>query len=240
MMSNTDLSVTINPYHYNNILLFQFILKEFMETFKWIEELQTLCRRAPIPSSGYSFDECTQKELEFIFNKLMGFNRDYTRLIAWNCHGGTLSKLKLYCGLFIKNSDEDEKEMVAMQHYVDKAYQSCQKSIDLLKEENVSFALLLASIEKTTASIQRFTKAVTRLIHHFSSNENVLFYVLRHRHAFDKIYGRGFVAKQFCRLFPKGIHEAQRLLSDKYLLRGFDNIVPIIAAKILDSEMSSL
>ncbi len=240
MISHADSSVSINAYHHNNTLLFQFILTEFINVFNSIQELNTLCQKHPISSSCGSIDEGTQKQLELVFEALMGSNQDPPRLIAWHCHGGSLTKLKLYCSLFIKNSDEDQKEMVAMQHYVDKVSQSCQKGVDYLKEEVLQFHQLIISIEKATTSIQRFTKPVIRLIHHFSSNENVLFFILRHQEAFDKIYGRGFVLKQLCRLFPRGLREVQRILSAKYSLRGFDNILPLISVKISDNETASL
>lgn len=236
-------SVSINAYHYNNDLLFQFIITEFIEAFEYINQIHDLCHlEVSQPSLNNNeenaFNEHEQENLESLFEKLIGSNRDFIRLVAWKCRGGVMAKLKAYSFLFLKNGYMDEKEIIAMQHYIDKTIFSCHKAAEILNDDLVNRSQMVSLVDKAFASIHRLCKVMTRLIHKFRDNENIIFCVLRNQEGFDKIYGRGYVAKQFNRLYPRGIIDAQSMLSSKYTERGFDHLSSVIADKIKACEES--
>lgn len=235
--------VSINSYHYNNDLLFQFIVNEFIEAFEHINQIHELCHLIVSQPSlnnneEHAFNEHEQEKLVSLFEKLIGSNRDFVRLVAWKCRGGIMAKLKAYSFLFLKNGHIDEKEIIAMQHYIDKTIFSCHKAAETLNDDLVNRSQMVSLVDKSFASIHRLCKVMTRLIHKFRDNENVIFCVLRNQERFDKIYGRGYVAKQFNRLYPKGIADAHSMLSSNYMERGFDHLSSIIADKITACEVS--
>lgn len=234
----------VNSYHQNNSLLFQFILVEFVEAFTEIQRLDSLCNRTPTPLPQ---DEqaCRQVEnnnhlVESALTKLVGPTKHYMRLFSWNFSEGLLSKLRTYCALFLQNSETDEKELIAIQHYADKIWQGCLQALDTLQEAPQDRPLLFAALDKASSAMQRFAKLIARLLHQFRDDENVIFYVLRHHQVFDKLYGNRFVIKLLCRIYPKGLKEVQLLLVKKYTERGFDNILPVIYSSLKELEVSSL
>ncbi|HEV8051018.1 MAG TPA: hypothetical protein VGP47_00875 [Parachlamydiaceae bacterium] len=233
----------VNSYHQNNSLLFQFILAEFLEAFTEIQRLDSLCSR----TSNLSSDElsCRQAEnnlhlIHPVLTKLVGSTRDYMRLFSWNFSEGLLPKLRTYCALFLQNADTDEKELIAIQHYADKIWQNCLQALDALHEVPQDRTQLFASLEKSSSAMQRFAKLMTRLIHQFRNDENVIFYVLRNHKTFDKLYGNRFVIKLFSKIYPKGLKEAHNLLITKFTDRGFENMLPSIFAATAEVEASSL
>lgn len=234
----------VNSYHQNNSLLFQFILAEFLEAFTEIQRLDALCCRVPTPLPSDELS-CRQAEnnlhlIQPILTKLVGSTRDYMRLFSWNYSEGLLSKLRTYCALFLQNADTDEKELIAIQHYADKIWQNCLQAVDALNDVPQDRPQLFASLEKSSSAMQRFAKLITRLIHQFRNDENVMFYILRNHKTFDQLYGNRYVIKLFSKIYPKGIKEVQLLLIKKYSDRGFENMLPSIYATTAEVEASSL
>lgn len=233
---------SIHAYHHNNSLLFQFILVEFIEAFELIRSLEQLCNRqssALIPHTINELNsESTLSSVETILVKLVGAKHNHVRLINWNQGNSTIVKIKIYCSLFIDNSNNDEKEIMTMQYYADKIWTTSLKIMDLLEEETITIPQLLPLLDKINLAIHRFSKLITRLIHQFRDDENVIFSILRHKDRLDRIYGGQYVAKQLSRLYPKGLNEVQKKLTERYSVRGFNNIIPDIAAKIAEVKNS--
>src|SRR5262245_36851073 len=108
----------------NNGLILQFILAEFMAVFEQIRKLEALGDHPPFnppkPLLSMESDECL-KQIRAALTKLGGSSREYLRLFSWSDTEGLLHKLKVYCTLFLQNASADEKELIAMQHYTEKA-----------------------------------------------------------------------------------------------------------------------
>lgn len=244
MTSNAGVSTRyVNTYHHNNSLLFQFILSEFLAAFEEIQAMNSLCNRKPLTipagmTEPKQIDDISQL-IEASLNKLVGSSRDYMRLFCWNFNEGIVSRLKTYCALFSQNIANDEKELLAMQHYADKVWQNCLHGIDMLYESSDEFSPLFAAVEKAHSAMLRFAKLIARVIQQFRDDENVIFFVLRNKEQFDKLYGKRFVVKLFCRIYAKGLREVQQFLSKKYSARSFD-LSPIIATNIAELEASAL
>lgn len=244
MTSHAGISARhVNTYHQSTSLLFQFILVEFAESYAEIQRLDRLCTRtpAPLPDNEASCrqTEDTQRQIEMSLAKLVGSTRDYMRLFSWNFSEGLVAKLKTYCALFLQNSDSDEKELIALQHYADKIWMGCLQAIDAIHENPQEQAALLAALEKANAAMQRFAKLISRLIQQFREDENVIFYVVRHHQLFDKLYGYRFVFKLLGKIFPKGLRETHQFLIKKYTARGFENLLPAIQVHINEIEAAA-
>lgn len=233
-----------NTYQHSNSLLFQFILVEFIETFGEIQRLDILCNRKPAelaPDSDCSMhSEASRGQIEAVLTKLVGSARDYMRLFSWNACDGLLAKLKTNCALFLHNADNDEKEMIALQHYADKMWLGCLQAVDIWRTGPDEQAAFHAAVDKTSSAMQRFAKLMARIAVQFRDDENVLFCILCYKESLDKLFGNRFVSKLLLRMYPKGLHEAQHYLTRRYAERGFDNILPVIAVKIAELEALSL
>jgi hypothetical protein len=215
---------SINSYLQNDSLLFQFILSEFLEVYRETQGL--LLKRNSI------------HELSQGLMTLTGSPQDPLRIFPGNRQSGVLAKLKNYCSLLSQNADSTEKEPIAMQHYVDKAWLHCIEAFDLLHDthKDKDQSTLIHTIEKTCSALRGFSRLIVRLFAQFRDDENVIFFVLRHHNQFDALYGPRFVVKLFCRLYPKGLKEAGHFLIKKYGHRGFDNLLPLVNAKISELE----
>lgn len=230
----------VNSYHQNNSLLFQFILVEFLEVYTEIQKLDALCSRTPTPLPNGE-DACREIEnnipsIQQILVKLVGPTRDYMRLFSWNFSEGLLSKLRTYCSLFLQNADTDEKELIAIQHYAEKIWQTCLQATDALHEIPQDRSSVFTALEKSSSAMQRFAKLITRLIHQFKDDENVIFFIMRNYKIFDKLYGQRFIIKLFTKIYPKGMKDVQQLLVKKYSERGFENVLPYIYNLVAEIE----
>lgn len=232
----------VDAYHLNASLLFQFILADFISAFEAIQTLDTICHRKPIslPEHAYEHHQEIPQQIEKILYKLIGAKRDEMRLFSWNFNEGILTRLKSYCSLFSQNADSDEKELMAMLHYADKVMQYCLQGVNALHESPDKRTPLFAALEKASNAMHRFAKLIARVIHQFRDDENVIFFVLRHKQQIDKLYGRRFTFKLLCRIYPKGLREARLFLTKRYMERCFDNLPPIISTMISELEASNL
>lgn len=170
--------------------------------------------------------------------KLVGAMRDYMRIFGWNFNASLLAKLKAYCALFLQNADTEEKELIALQHYVEKVWQAGIQALDALRAEPYDRSSMIAAVDKGAKAMNRLSKLIARLFLQFRDDENVVFCFLQHHELLDKLYGPRFCAKLLCRLYPKGLKEAKHMLTCRYTVRGFDHLIPIIDAKISALETS--
>lgn len=233
----------VNAYHLNNSLLFQFILADFFAAFEEIQTIDILCHRKPISTPENPYQPHNQElpdQIETILNKLIGSKRDSMRLFSWNFSEGTLTRLKTYCSVFAQNADNDEKELIAMQYYADKVWQHCLQAIEALHDSPDQRTPLFVAHEKASGAMHRFAKIISRVIQQFRDDENVVFFVLRHKQQIDKLYGRRFIIKLLCRMYPKGLREAQHFLTKRYVDRNFDNLLPKLSAIFTELEVASL
>lgn len=234
----------VNSYHQNNSLLFQFILVEFIEAFTEIQKIDALCSRtpSPLPSGEHAYRQIENNipTIQMTLSKLVGPTGDYMRLFTWNFSEGLLSKLRTYCSLFLQNADTDEKELIAIQHYAEKVWQSCLQATDALQEIPQDRPAVFTALEKSSSAMQRFAKVIVRLIHQFRDDENVIFFIVRNHKIFDKLYGNRFITKLFTKIYPKGLKDVQQLLIRKYTERGFENVLPSICNAVTEIETAQL
>lgn len=241
---NGSFTRPINAYHRNTSLLLQFILVEFMTSYEECQKLAGLCHLKPMPlppASDLPPDySALQHQIGLSLTRLVGTPPGAERLVAWNFGEGLLAKLKAYCMLFAQQSERDEKELLGMQHYTDKAWQSglqAQAHFAALEEARPQ---LLAALDKMFQSMQRLAKHVARVVALFRDDENIVFFVLRHHKRFENLYPPRFISKLLARMFPKGSRELKQFLHAKYAERGFTNMLPSIDTQIAELEAATL
>lgn len=233
----------VNACNLNNSLLFQFILADFFAAFEEMQRVDILCHRKPIPlpeSAHQPHNQELSDQIEVILNKLIGSKRESMRLFSWNFSEGILTRLKTYCAVFAQSADNDEKELIAMQYYADKVWQHCLQAVEALRESPNQRTPLFVALEKASGATQRFAKIISRVIQQFRDDENVVFFVLRRKQQIDKLYGKRFIIKLLCRMYPKGLREARHFLTKRYMERNFDNLLPTLSAIFTELEVAGL
>lgn len=233
----------IGNHYLNNSLLFQFILSDFIVAFLDIQCLDTLCHRKLLPVAEDMYNQHNQeliKKIEKILERLIGAKSDYIKRFSSSINEGILTRFKMHCIVFCQQFDGEAKELLAVQHYAEKVWQNCMLAVDALVDAPNKWAQLFTYLEKVSNALHRLGKLITRLIQQFRDDENVVFFVLRHKESFDKAFGKRYVTKLFCRLYPKGLREAEHFLIKKYMDRSFDNITPMIKRLFTELEASNL
>lgn len=221
----------INAYHLSQSLLFQFILSETLAAYG---EVRSITHALPISK---------EENLQHIYHalsQLLGSFHENIHAHAWNPNDGTLAKLKSYCAYFGHHADLSDKKSLAIHRSASQAWLECWQCLDtmLFIDEHPNNIQLIGELErglfKCIKAIHRLGKLVLIKIDDFSTDENVLFFLLRHKEEIDSIFGQHYVRKLFMKLFPKGLPQAHKLLTQKYAKRGFTQLLPIIEEKFTD------
>lgn len=233
--------VHLNTYHHNNSLLFQFILNEFLLTYREVKTLHHLT--APLKASAKKANGDFNAIVQTIV-QLSGPTHHYMRLFSWNIDAGMLGKLKNYCAFFSHNADYEDKTLLSMHNYADKAWILCLQSMETLRaiqaESKASAAQraeLYAMLDKLNLYMHRIARLIGQASLQFSDDENVIYYLLRHHKQLDALLGKGYTGKLLKKMYPKGVQEVGRFLMKRYTSRGFENLLPEISAKI--SELAT-
>jgi hypothetical protein len=212
-------------------LLFQFILLEFISSYTEVLNIHQLSRDLQTTSD-------VVPALKLSINKLAGPARGCMRLFSWNLEDGILSRLKNYCANFTLEAKDSNPGILKMHAYLNQAFISCRKTLDvigLFEERDLSQQNRQALHKVLTKVIQqmgRFSKMTAKLMQQFSTDENVVFFMLRHKSELDRLYGSQFVYKLINKMYPKGVEEAKDFLLKQYGQRGFDHLIPLIIKKI--------
>lgn len=228
----------LNSYHRDVSLLFQFILSQFLAIHKEAKPLKALARPPRTRS------QC--ETLLAPISKLSGVTQDYMRFFVWNLDSGLVSKLKNYCSLLSQQSLKDEKRSKSthqkrislLQQNSNQAWLICMQCIDILralKEEGPNPKVgeaLCKTIQKLMMCLSRIGKTLIPLIETFKDDENVLFFIVRHSHELDDLFGDKFVTHLFTKMHREGSAGIEKLLIKHYSKRGFDNLLPVIKAKM--------
>lgn len=185
-------------------------------------------------------------------SKLVGSSQDYMRIFAWSIEDGILAKLKNNCGFFVQNSSSEDKNALILQRYANNTWLLCLRCIDIMRtiEHDALMDILnkakpleyysnvlFQTLEKMTLSHQRFARILIRFLVNFKDDENVVFFLLRTKENLENLYGHQIVLKVLQQMYPGGVQEAGHFLIKKYASRGFDNLLPIISAKISELEV---
>lgn len=222
------------PYHHQQHLLIQFILSELMFAFHEIEEV------IKILGNNALDQENEAKQLMSHLMHLSGSTQLYTRLFSWD-DNSILTKLRNYCAYFCqrtgKNTERHKMHNEANQSWLLslRLFDLARFHIgDITRGQNPDNKELYAQLNKLMRSMQRLVRNSAKVIPEFRHDENVVFFLVRHAHALDRLYGEKFVEKLLGKMFPKRAHGngVEVFLVKKYSERGFKHLEPTIKSKI--------
>lgn len=237
-----------NPYYASNHLLFQFILSEFILAFSEMQLINNVIKKTELEWPLKNKDPRFYPALLQYISKLAGSTQHYMRLLSWN-DDGFLTKLKNYCALLYHHDNTHNRDHEILQMYQEssQAWLLSLRILDVIRavSQQPPIAnphekrMLIPSLKKLHCSFQRFSRLVVHAVMPFHHNENVIFFILRHKEEFDSLYTPGFTKEWIQKMFPTGgIKEAGQFLLQRYTSRGFDNLIPTINTKIAELESS--
>lgn len=219
----------LSAFHLDQSVLFQFILSEFIVANT---EVETISHLTPSVLEG------EVDGLEPPLHQLFGSSPEYVSLLSWNFKEGILSRLKKYVLCFSQFHITPEKDQRLLYQYTCQALELCQKCINELQayvegigEENVEVTLH-KNLVKLQKQVGRFGQMVIKLTYYFHFDENVIFFILRHKQQFDNIFGQDFTKRFFNKMYEGGPSEAEKLMTTRYTERGFQHLLPTIQTKI--------
>lgn len=192
-------------FHQDISLLFQFIFSEYLITHRELQSLLHLMRQG--------------KDISSVLLRLTGAVEDYIRLFALSYHDGSLAKLKSNCAYFMQSEEIPEEEAALMHSHADQAWLLCSECL-YKKSEHL--------IQEALEQLESFGKILQRMIPYFKGDENVLYFILRHREQLAVPFGPQFVRNCFEQIYPEGLNSALKFLLDRYMARGFSYLIPII------------
>lgn len=236
----------LNTYHSHVGLLYQFILSEFIVSLREIKHLAP-CITTLRHLDRKTDDETQKQNLIQIARSvalLVGSSQEYMRLFSWNFGEGSLAKLKNYCAFFLEKDEKEDHRLSALHRCANRAWILCLHSLDLLRSSRefdddnqpLDQELLCRSLEKVSHHMRRIARLLTEIAFEFRRDENVIFFFLRHRKDFDELIGPHFVAQLIKRMFPQGFSSATTFVTERYLARGFHEVVPIVVQAIHQLE----
>lgn len=234
-MSIQNLNKTVKAYHQQQHILMQFIWTELILASHHAKEAKKILEKFSSSSNNagrLSLMQCLKEHI----TKLSGSAQDYMRLFSWD-DDGILAKLKNYCAYLTQYKIGQGKDQSDMSHEANKAWLFSLEALDCLNMMSQSKAFLKKNplsetLIKIDRSISRLKNLTARLAMQFRTDENVLFFILRHQEQLDNLHRRGFVKTLMQKMFPKGKQAAQQMLIKKYSARGFQQFAPSIRSKI--------
>lgn len=230
------------PYYLNNRLLFQFILAELILTSYEMQVINRVMGDLKLTWSALREDQLSQTlhELAEHMSKLSGSSQHYMRILSWN-DDGFLTKLKNYCALLCQQDNNEDKYQTKMHLEANQAWLLSIRVLDIIRalslkhrEELANEENLHAAQEKLNRCLQRLSRLVMRSVLQYRDDENVVFFLIRHKKQLDAIYKPGYVANLVSKMFPKGTQDASHFLVKRYTERGFETLIPTIHKKLAE------
>jgi hypothetical protein len=218
----------INAYHYDNSLLFQFILSETLATLREANQLLDL--------------QGDVKLLRSSIMRLVGSLNDSYRLFAWAPENGTLAKLRSYCSYFAHTADPHDNVLIPLVHTAEQNWLLSLVCLDDLRHIERTRAApaqktkLNKSLKDLSSGLQKLGKMIAKMIEQFWNDENVIFFILRNKAEFDEVFGERFTKNLLKKMYLGGVWGAASFLSKRFTKRGFDHLVPIIEARIEEMD----
>ena len=188
-------------------LLFQFIYVEFLYAQRELLSLLNLIQLAK--------EKVSLEVAALALTKLTG---PLTEHFQWHSQDGVLTKLKNNCSYMIQSSTE-------LHTYADKAWMLVYKCLEGIHEfATVEEPLLSEAVDNLFA----LGDVLKGLIPHFKEDENVIFFIIRHREALDSLYPKPFLRNCFEKIYPDGLRSVSKFLIERYTERGFGHLIPTI------------
>lgn len=218
-----------NAYYHDNAILIQFIVSELVIAAPLIEKLKFLtdkCLKSKIKLNS------TLDSLFHSLNTLVGTLSDHDKLAFSFWTKGPLTRLKEYSEQYYRNESKQNTKTKTLHLHV---YTTWLCALNILEQLNAlkidpqQTKTTLATIKQAFDSLYNclndIVKLMPRIFSDYTTNEQVLFFLLRKKEQLTDIYGATFVNKL---LKAKKKTDLLSLLMQSFKEKGFENILSLI------------
>jgi hypothetical protein len=212
-----DLSIRRHSHQSKNLWM-QFLVSEYFSSWQGAEMLVKIA----------SEKQLQLDPLHHAVGVLLGSPQSY----GWKMEEGCIAKLRYYSLQFCQHNTSCTFSQ-ALQQDANQAWLACLMILDffhLVKSDPLA-RKHRSGLKKSCLKLQAFLHSLGThlqcLLQQFP-DENILFFMLRHKKQFDTLFGENYVAALFNSFFPQGEKEALEFLQFKYAERGFENLIPVI------------
>lgn len=243
-----NLKTDLNIYGQSESLLFQFILAEFLITYKEIQKIEKiysaieleLIRNHLHANVDHPFYSILDILPQLIGNPMIV---NHEQSFQWTYNKGSLSKLRHFAYLFsLKRSDYPE--VVNMNVCVSKAFHSALqlKEVILNIQHKLSdyqipdYITFYQLTDKLIDNMRLTSRLIIKILIHKKEDENILHFLLQNQEAFDEVYKTSFVLRILKKMYPKGMKHAKDLVVEKYVRRGFLSLLEPISEQFTKLE----
>lgn len=192
-------------------LLLQFSLTEFFQVFQLFKGIQRFVEAEQFTHA-----------LNSMLTKFTGSSPERAKAFFWSPENGCLAKLYYYATFLNDHSISYFPSFPPLEKTCKKSWMLGSHLIEAIDDEK--YATTEAILNKLHRNIRQIAKELVKVIILLKENENVLFFLLRHRMQLDDIYGQNFTMKLIASLFTRGLNEAQAHLIERYSSRGFEKL----------------
>jgi hypothetical protein len=215
-------------------LVLQFMLRDFMHIYRAIRDIERLCQKLKVSSRRQPFkgeDALTQEVLERL-TTLCGGGYTLVPTMPWNTNQGRLLSFYHYCRVFTRQLPDKEKNQIRLSVTMEKAYRHAHSAREGLAgglpPDEQGQQRICRSLLQLIDNVCGGARLIARVLRLFPEDETVLFFLLRYREEWDTLYRCPFVAQHFQKVHPDGIPGVERLLLERHMKRGFDQLLPQI------------
>lgn len=242
----------LHVYAQNKSLLFQFILSEFITSYKKVQELE----RHYQEMESLLIKQRLQGDVNTHLNQLLHLMPALTgaqmvigneQTFPWTHDKGSLNKLRHYCYL-LSHRLPDQEDVLNLNIAVSKAFHSAlqirevifslQRQLEDI-ERVPNYVSLYQLLDRVIDNIRRVSRLILRILVQFKDDENVLYFLLKYRTDLDQLYKTQFVARILKKMFPNGSEDAKNLMIQKYSERGFHHLLDSISSNLLSLKACS-
>lgn len=221
-----------SAYYENNSLLIQFMMGEFIQTRQLTLRIKSLIHEHLESEEKFYaiYPSLIQTLRELIGSSARHEQHSFS---LWS--NGSLTKLKVYCEQFSRNSSHQHKRHINLHMATHQAWLSAMHNLELLNSlciasyKNPETVLPLISLKRTFNTLQirfnQIVRSLPRVLNDYKSDENVILCLLRKRDQLIEIYGEDFLQRF---KWPFKSKELVQLLVERYQVRGFEALVPTI------------
>lgn len=199
----------LNAFHHSVPLIFQFFLAELIQACGQFQNICTLITEEQFNHSLFA-----------LLARFCGQSPDHRQLVYWSTDSSRLSKLHQFASLLSSRSNSEQLPL--LEKSTQKAWLLGIRLLTALEEQKISN--LDTILNKLRRAMKQITKEAVKIFTIFQDDENVLYFVLRHRDQLDAIYEKNFTVQLFATLFPEGLHKAEKLITERYTSRGFNRL----------------
>ena len=247
--NNAEQEINLNIYCQSHSLLFQFVLSEFLISYKQVQRIDTIYQQM----DSVLAQQKLQETLAFSLSKLLELLPFLTgshmvviheQTFPWVNAKGSLNKLRHYCYL-LSHRYSDESDILNINMCVSKTFHSALQVREIIFSlqrqykdfHNTSnYHSLYQLLEHLISNFKRVSRLIVKALILFKEDENILFFLLRHKSDFDQVYHTDFVAKILKKMFPQGLQAAAEFITRKYTQRGFSNLLEPLLNQVTQLE----